>query len=180
MGRTDHGTETRQNPRSQAYILTLEEVGIFPIVRKCPGYNGHNGCDRGFRIDGGHIMADNRMRVPAAFDAYYTSKLRKAANRVSGTAELNKVAPGSSNSRNRRRHLRHLQDILTRDGVTHMGGVEQRHVDKAFDEIVASITPKIGAMPSPNTIRTVVTSLGNFLRWQVDHGTITPGKIGIL
>lgn len=171
---TDLGTEKPQNPRSQPGSQHQPMFAYVRIVQICPGYIGHNGCDRGFGIDRGHHMyTDGRMRIKAAFTTFLDAILAKHRARALS-------APGAKKTKlpqeyiTRRRHLTFLWNVLDAHNITHIGQMLQAHVDEAFEDCITNTTPRADDVPSPNTIRSVISSFNIFVKHYCDIGAIKP------
>lgn len=119
---------------------------------------------------------DGRVRTGTAFQKFYERKRKKAQARAMTSPQGRAHEPGKNSYQIRERHLRHLQAVLERHEVEHIGGIEQEHVDLAFEECVASIRPRASAQVSPNTLRNIVTSYKNFIRFYVDNGGIARAR----
>lgn len=125
-------------------------------------------------------FTDGRTRTKAAFNSFYTAKNTKAKAKSMGAQGTRAHEPGKNTYEIRERHLRHLQDVLERDEVTHIGMVTQEQIDIAFEECVDSMIPRAAEVVSPNTVRNVVTSFKSFIKWQVERGAIQQARLGWL
>lgn len=122
-------------------------------------------------------LTDGRTRTRSAFTRYYERKRTKAkAKALTAPVTGRANAAGRNTYEIRERHLRHLLDVLDRLGVTHIGMMTQEHVDTAFEECVASMEPRAADEVSPNTVRNVVSSFKNFIKFQVSCGAIAQAK----
>lgn len=116
------------------------------------------------------------MRTAAAFTTYYDKKEAKA--RANARANPNKMhKPGKNTLEVRERHLRHLKAVLVEEDITHIGLITQDHVDRAFEECVDSMEPRLDDVPSPNTIRNAASSFKAFIKWHGLHGAIPQHRV---
>lgn len=122
---------------------------------------------------------DGRLRVGAAFTNYYESHRRRHKNRTL-LNPMAKVVHSDNSYQIRERHLRHLQSILEEDGITHLQYMNQEHIDRAFEECVDSIQPRLDTIPAPNTMKAVVASLKAFVRYHSERDAIKPAKVKFL
>jgi integrase len=119
---------------------------------------------------------DGRTRTESAFAKYYEKKETKARAKNRGKENRRTTKAGKNTIEVRERHLRHLREVLIREGVTHIGMITQEHVDTAYDECVSSMTPRAADELSQNTIRNVVTSFKAFIKFQIRTGAIPQAK----
>lgn len=121
-------------------------------------------------------FTDGRLRTGAAFRKYYEAKERKHRAR-----QLLNPTQGKKRHDNtyqiRERHLRHLQEVLEREEITHLQYLDQEHVDAAFEECVQSVTPRVDSIPAPNTMKAIVASLKSFVRYYAERGAIPAARV---
>lgn len=124
---------------------------------------------------------DPRMRTRAAFNKYYETIESIAINEALDSPRPRELsAPGKSNIANNKRRLRHLQEVLEREGVEWIGHMEQDHVITAYRECVESMIPRVGEKPMKSTVRGVRSSFKAFIEFHTKRGAISALDVPLL
>lgn len=123
---------------------------------------------------------DGRMRVRAAFKVFYGAVEQNAIAAAQGAKADKETEPGKGNIANRERHLRHLQEVLEREGVIHIGQMTDTQVLTAYNECANSMIPRFEDDILPGTLRNLAASFKAFINYHVDRGAIPPTQRGIL
>lgn len=122
-------------------------------------------------------LVDGRVRTGAAFARYYDTAKRRQKARSLLTPATGKKRNTDNSYKIRERHLRHLEEILKNEGITHLQYLRQEHIDRAFEECVESINPRIDSIPAPNTLKAIVASLKTFVRYHAERGAIPASRV---